>query len=179
MPRSVLIKPTVGFFGKLPSSGDFVTRGLTQGLRPFIDHWLTKGLAVHCKTPEIWPKTGLRAILNWNGRAVILLILPSVDKTGRVFPFALCRVAMDAGTDRVLADIWCQSVLALAEGAVAGTIFADDIVQALNDKVLVDTVPEIAALVDAIWFAEIDSVPIPDGGLVQAVEKIFSSTSSD
>jgi len=179
MPRSVLIKPAVGFFGKLPSSGDFVTRGLTQGLRPFIDHWLTKGLAVHCKTPEIWPETGVRAILNWKGRAVVLLIFPSADKSGRVFPFALCRVAVGAGMDSNFADVWCQSVLTLAEGAIAGTILADGVFLRMNDEVMDDPASGTGVLADSIWCAGIDPVPIPDGGLVQAVEKVFSSASSD
>ena len=88
-----------GFFGKLPSNGDFVTRRLPR--IPFLntwDEWLQQAMAKSREqlkdswlniylTSPIWRFTlssGLCGDNAWAG-----LLMPSVDKVGRYFPLTI------------------------------------------------------------------------------------------
>ena len=88
-----------GFFGKLPSNGDFVTRRLPKS--PFLntwDNWLQVAIAKsreHLQenwlttylTSPIWRfalSPGLCGDFTWAG-----LLMPSVDKVGRYFPLTI------------------------------------------------------------------------------------------
>lgn len=145
MPRPILNKASVGFFGKLPSTGDFVTRGLSQGVRPFLDRWLTGGVAARRNTPDEWPKSGIRAVVKWNRQWLILLVLPSADKPGRKFPFTICRIVSFA-PDPKSADDWCNSVIDLAREAIAKPMLADDVIRKLakiEETDLVSSPPKV------------------------------------
>ncbi|CAN7365921.1 type VI secretion system-associated protein TagF [Massilia sp. LjRoot122] len=87
-----------GFFGKLPSRGDFIGRRLPPDVRERMDKWIQKGLLqarnelgtewlpVWLCSP-IWrfvAGAGLFGAYAWAG-----VILPSHDRTGRCFPLVL------------------------------------------------------------------------------------------
>ncbi len=89
---------TVGFFGKLPSHGDFISRRLP---RPFVeswDQWLQGGISASREqlgsnwldiflVSPIWQfglTPGLCGDDAWAG-----VMMPSVDKVGRYFPLTL------------------------------------------------------------------------------------------
>lgn len=131
MPKSVLNSNMVGFFGKLPSTGDFVARGLPIGLRPFLDRWLTRNYASCIDGAEDWPLNGYRAIIKWGDSCLILLILPSNDKLGRVFPLSICRATRTV-PDKQSADVWCGTVLDLAKAAISNAMTADELLLALE-----------------------------------------------
>jgi type VI secretion system protein ImpM len=87
-----------GFFGKVPSHGDFITRGLA---RAFIDVWDTwlQGCIAESKTQlgdrwldvyltsPIWRFGLTPGLCGPNGWAGILM--PSVDRVGRYFPLTI------------------------------------------------------------------------------------------
>ncbi len=176
MPRPVLNIASAGFFGKLPSTGDFVARGLQQGVRPFLDQWLTHGLAARCDTADAWPTSGIRAVVKWKKHWLILLVLPSADKPDRKFPFAICRIASVA-PDRESADGWCNSVLDLARDAIAKPMLADDVIQALAKIKETELVPNTETAGDAIWHLESELIPISDYGFTQALDRLFQAAS--
>jgi len=85
----------IGFFGKLPSHGDFVRRALpSEFIKPW-DAWLQTGLAASRETlgdtwldcylsAPIWRfclSAGICGEARWVG-----VIMPSVDRVGRYFP---------------------------------------------------------------------------------------------
>jgi type VI secretion system protein ImpM len=89
-----------GFYGKLPSLGDFVTRRLpAQFVQPW-DLWLREAMAAsqaelsqdwldHYLTSPIWRfvlSPGLAGQDGWAG-----VLMPSVDRVGRYFPLTLAR----------------------------------------------------------------------------------------
>ncbi|WP_058556676.1 type VI secretion system-associated protein TagF [Thiohalocapsa sp. ML1] len=91
-----------GFFGKLPTLGDFVARRLpAQFVQPW-DHWLTQGLAEsRARLGDDWLDTylvsplwrfvlapGIAGRMAWAG-----VMMPSVDRVGRYFPLTLARSA--------------------------------------------------------------------------------------
>lgn len=117
------MKTAAGFFGKLPATGDFVSRGLPPALRAALDRWLTAGLAGIA--PEDWPEDGLRAKLALAGEEVIIALVPSGDRLGRLYPLA--GVAPGAGVGRPEADAWVDVVLYDLADAADGLIGADDL----------------------------------------------------
>jgi type VI secretion system protein ImpM len=89
-----------GFYGKLPSLGDFVTRRLpAQFVQPW-DLWLREAMAAsqaqlaqdwldHYLTSPLWRfvlSPGLAGQDGWAG-----VLMPSVDRVGRYFPLTLAR----------------------------------------------------------------------------------------
>ena len=95
----------VGFFGKLPSHGDFIERNFPQGLRNVWDEWLQRGMAESQRalggtwldtylTSPIWRFFLHEGVAGAASHAGIML--PSVDRVGRYFPLT---VAAELGND--------------------------------------------------------------------------------
>lgn len=120
---------SVGFFGKLPASGDFVSRGLGPGLRSVLDRWVTQNLATPSQQPENWPKNGVRAVINGPNAPLLLVILPSRDKIGRPFPLAVC-CAVDQ-LDRNSADQWADLAASIARDAISHGSLPDTLLSKL------------------------------------------------
>jgi type VI secretion system protein ImpM len=89
---------TVGFFGKLPSHGDFVARRVDDGFREVWDEWLQRCIAqsqqalgpgwLDCYlTSPMWRfflSDGIAGPASYAG-----VLLPSVDRVGRYFPLSV------------------------------------------------------------------------------------------
>ena len=94
--------PTCGFYGKLPSEGDFVTRRLPWEFTSAWDDWLQQGMqASRAALGERWLELYLSAPiwrfqlapgvcgpLGWRG-----VFFASVDRVGRYFPLTLAFVS--------------------------------------------------------------------------------------
>lgn len=88
----------IGFFGKLPSFGDFIYRGVSADLSKSIDSWIMQSIEeskgclkdswqnMYFNSP-IWRFTTSPGILSEN--TVTGLVMPSVDKSGRCYPFTI------------------------------------------------------------------------------------------
>lgn len=96
---------TAGFYGKLPARGDFVRFGLPRGFTDPWDAWLAAALAAsRARLGEAWLPAFLESPV-WRfllspglcgDRAVLGLMMPSVDRAGRYFPLTfavLCSAA--------------------------------------------------------------------------------------
>jgi len=117
-----------GFYGKLPSEGDFVTRRLPWEFTSAWDDWLQRGLQAsrdalgaqwleaYLSAP-IWRfqlAPGVCGPAGWRG-----LFFASVDRVGRYFPLTLAFVDASAPAPASLsgeAEAW----LALEDAALAG-----------------------------------------------------------
>jgi type VI secretion system protein ImpM len=112
-----------GFFGKLPARGDFLARRVPTGVSAAWEEWLASLVtAAKVALGNRWPDDWLTAPL-WHfvlGSAIappsgaMGVLLASVDRVGRFFPFSIIgtgAAGMDA--DRG-ADEWARSVEALA-----------------------------------------------------------------
>lgn len=138
-----------GAFGKVPSAGDFIARGLTAEVRSALDRWLAAHLAEAARDPDSWPDWGLRAAVPTPAGDVAALILPSVDRAGRQYPFAL--VAPLSGADVRGVDAWADGALDLALDAVDGVIDADELGAALSDVGLPRAARGAAVAVPSLW----------------------------
>lgn len=124
--------PLCGFAGKLPARGDFVGAGLP---RDFLDPWHAWQSQVIAGSRALMGESWLDAFLEapvWRfhlraglcgPRAVIGLLLPSVDKVGRYFPLTFAALpapdAPDAEPSAPAAwDSWLDGVEALGRLAL-------------------------------------------------------------
>jgi type VI secretion system protein ImpM len=140
--NDVTVAPRLGFFGKLPARGDFVTRRLQRDFTDPWDAWLQDAVAMSSQQlgPD-WLDTYLTAPI-WRfllsagvcGEPAMLgVIMPSVDRVGRYFPLtmavAIGRSAAPART-MLAAGSWFEEVEKLALSALEDDADLDRLDQA-------------------------------------------------
>lgn len=109
MPARLLTQDMgTGIYGKLPTAGDFVARGLPSGVRNPLDSWLTSQIVPMVLTATGWPEGGVRAAIVLAQTPWLLLIEPSEDAVGRRYPLVACTPLDNA--DQAAADAWADAV---------------------------------------------------------------------
>ena len=90
----------MGWFGKLPSTGDFAGRGMPRALQEVVHDWISSGMAaLACLHQEDWQDGYLVSpvwhfAVNsgiWDNPALVGCVAPSVDKIGRYSPLMAVR----------------------------------------------------------------------------------------
>lgn len=128
--NEVLVAQRLGFFGKLPLRGDFVSRRLPREFTDPWDGWLQDAIAMSAQQlGEAWLDSYLTAPI-WRfllsagvcGDVPMLgVMMPSVDRVGRYFPLTLAvpapLSAAPAGT-MLSAGAWFEEVERLALSAL-------------------------------------------------------------
>ncbi len=122
-------------FGKLPSLGDFVARGLDAPLRDSLDTWLSVAMQdARARFPDdfeqrydqapAWHFVDCDADGRWSGGA----LCASIDRVGRRFPLMLAAPAGNAAEAAAMAG-GCLNVLhrAFADGWDADGLMAADL----------------------------------------------------
>lgn len=135
-----------GLFGKLPAHGDFIYRDLPTGFINVWDEWLQgyvasareqlgeSWLELYLISP-IWRFAFAEGVIDNNVWAGIML--PSVDRVGRYFPFSIAT-KLPAETNPV--DFicsrrnWYQAMEDAALNALDGQLGIDELVEELNDS---------------------------------------------
>lgn len=93
-----MLSPTsIAFYGKLPWTGDFITRNMDFSQCQLVDQWLSAGMAALQDADTNWLESYLSAPVwsfcvpagVWAEPAVCGALMPSVDRVGRYFPFLL------------------------------------------------------------------------------------------
>ncbi|KAF0137818.1 MAG: hypothetical protein FD152_207 [Xanthobacteraceae bacterium] len=120
-------RPVAGVFGKMPTTGDFVWRGLPDAFRKHWDFWLTRHIAPLGRAGAVFPQGGLRFSLPSGGRLAAGVVLPSRDSAERHFPLSLLLIA-DGTLSRDEIDPWCDAALALGPDSLS----PDDLWTALD-----------------------------------------------
>ena len=128
--NEVALAPRLGFFGKLPARGDFVTRRLTRDFTDPWDAWLQDAIAMSAQQLGAdWLETYLTAPI-WRfllspgicGQGPMLgIMMPSVDRVGRYFPLTLAVTVADCATPAkamLTAGAWFDEVEQLALSAL-------------------------------------------------------------
>lgn len=101
------VAATFYWYGKLPGAGDFVSRRMSWRTQQHWDQWLSLGVE-QLKTLSgesgwgVWrkmPAWGFIVPAGWAGDAAQLgLLVPSIDRVGRIFPFLVAlSLPADAG----------------------------------------------------------------------------------
>lgn len=165
--------PALGWYGKLPSLGDFASRRLPTGFVEAWDAWLAAGLAQwQAQAPDAW----LQDYLNGPSLRFLLMpgtlpgqagawcgvLMPSVDRVGRYFPLTLAQplaaLPTDAGALQALLG-WLRRLDDLALDALEEDWLPDR----LDD--------ELAHLGD--WRA--DAPPLPTWPLPDALPALLTA----
>lgn len=134
-----------GLFGKLPAHGDFIYRDLPARFINVWDQWLQgyigssqeqlgeQWLDVYMTSP-IWRFALSEGAVDENAWAGI--VLPSVDRVGRYFPFSIAtRLSPEVNPTEFLCmrTNWYQAMEDAALRALDGALHIDDLVEELND----------------------------------------------
>ncbi|SFT71913.1 type VI secretion system-associated protein TagF [Mesorhizobium sp. YR577] len=121
MPDEDLILP--GYFGKLPTAGDFVTGGLASGFVQPWDRWLSRHLARHFEPPH----PPLRFLLGPDAFGPMAgVVMPSTDRIGRRFPLTLAAAVPEAITGMTIAaEDWFEALEEIGDLARSGEIDAN------------------------------------------------------
>ncbi|MGG6897772.1 type VI secretion system-associated protein TagF [Rhizobium sp. BR 315] len=125
--QSPMQADTIGFFGKLPTHGDFVSSTLSLRLQGELDQWICSGLiALEAALGSDWrglfhAMAAWRFVVGkgvWAPFAIAGVLLPSRDRVGRSFPLIIAaQLQRFSGPLRDLCedDSWFIAAEALAE----------------------------------------------------------------
>ncbi len=117
----------IGFFGKLPTHGDFISSALGSRLKSELDRWVQNGLiALEARLGSDWRRLfhatkAWRFVVGkgiWAPSTIAGVLLPSRDRVGRSFPLIIAvQLQHFSGELRDLCedDGWFQAAEALAE----------------------------------------------------------------
>ncbi|AHF87010.1 nitrogen fixation protein (plasmid) [Rhizobium leguminosarum bv. trifolii WSM1689] len=129
LDRSQTEADRIGFFGKLPSHGDFVSTGLSRHLQASLDAWLQSGLqAAQRELGEDWERRfrmmpAWRFIVErslWGPATIAGVLLPSLDRVGRSFPLVIAAQLhgfAEHPRQLYLDDTWFTAAEAIAESS--------------------------------------------------------------
>lgn len=127
------ITQQLNWFGKLPCVGDFCSHNMPVGLQETIDLWLSKamqeGQSIHgnawtsayFQTPVHGFVWGPMVLPHLNNKAALGVIMPSVDKAGRAFPFILLQTLSLNDTESLAFEsmtLWFQQAHVLCADAL-------------------------------------------------------------
>ncbi len=140
---SAPIRP--GYYGKIPSKGDFITRHLPRSFIDPWDQWLQSSIAASkTQLGEQWLDFYLTCPI-WrfvisnevcDDKSWIGIMIPSVDSVGRYFPFS---IALPLSTTNNLLDIannedeWFSQAEALALTALDQEMRLDELNQSFDE----------------------------------------------
>lgn len=177
MPGEVLTGPEgetfAGFFGKLPTTGDFVSRGLPDGFRRNWDLWVTRHLAPRQRKGAGWPEGGLRFRLVSGGRIAAGVVVPGSDSAGRPFPLSLILIGPDLPMPEAL-DRWCDAALSAA-GAAADPDDLWDRLEGIDAPARAGSAPDVALL---LWARRSPAISTDAADPADGLDRIFTKLSS-
>jgi type VI secretion system protein ImpM len=145
MPGVDLVSTTkpAGFFGKLPAHGDFIYRDLPSSFISAWDSWLQgfvgssreqigEGWLDMYLTSPIWRFAFSEGVIDQHAWAGI--VLPSVDRVGRYFPFSIAKPVAGkvSPLELITQTDWFEGVESAALQALDGRLVVDQLVEEIN-----------------------------------------------
>ncbi len=156
MPQAVITMSvgsvgSVGFFGKLPIVGDFITRRLPKDFINALDQWMQSGISVSKEelghgwldlylTSPIWRFAFQSGVCGEN--AWVGIMMPSVDKVGRYFPLTLAYNVSETNDLSFILNYCSDWFSKLEEIALAGLEEHYNL-EEFNDAVLDIATPDL------------------------------------
>ncbi|HQU97583.1 MAG TPA: type VI secretion system-associated protein TagF [Nitrosomonas sp.] len=136
---------TIGWYGKIPSLGDFISRRIPASFIEIWDSWLQKGMATsRAQLGEHWLDLYLTSPM-WrfilmpdtcsNSQVWTGVLMPSVDKIGRHFPLTIAtQIEPHPRTliSLISAQHWYAAIEQIALASLDLNISPDDLDQSLT-----------------------------------------------
>lgn len=147
--------PRIGFFGKLPSRGDFVRYNLSRALVDAWDAWLLASWSMSAPlgdpgqpAAQSHPWRFALAPFVCGPSTMTGVVMPSVDRIGRHFPFLL---AVENGTaDQSVLD----AVEAIGQAAIDETHAPDHVASQIDVLVIRAGCPASGDRPSSLWWRE-------------------------
>jgi type VI secretion system protein ImpM len=141
-------------FGKLPTHGDFVARGLNAETRDLIDNRLSASLAAARAADDFEERYDsvppCRYVDPHGPEASAGVVVASIDAAGRRFPLLLALTAVDPARSAAAAEI-CED---LVYRAFAQSWSADELYTAAREADLADREADEGGAVATRWWNE-------------------------
>ncbi|RWM31633.1 type VI secretion system-associated protein TagF [Mesorhizobium sp.] len=176
MPTADLNVP--GFYGKMPATGDFVTRRLPGDFVRAWDRWLAQHI-VPLFGLEAWPTdTALRFLAGpaFFG-ASMGIVVQSADRVGRQFPLSIVARLAEAPLKLAYSDAWFDGIEEAAFAAQRGELTPDELDAALIALPL-PPIDEDGEVIDGLvmWAARTDIFDVDPQTPQPALERIFAAS---
>lgn len=168
-----------GFYGKIPSVGDFVSRDIPHHYLQHIDDWFSEGMADLSAGNQNWLDSYLTAPVwsfivcpgVWGEEYLYGAVMPSVDSVGRYFPFiSLTRGASFSSIDRELIN-YLPSLADELPAVLQGDLLPEEICEFFAQHVKPDVsntalsnLNDLSAAAKSYWWYS-----IPDSVIYQPV----------
>lgn len=130
MPAEHLTTP--GFFGKLPTAGDFVSRNLSQAFVHAWDRWVARHLAplLSADCEDGYPPLRFALGADFFG-PMTGVVMASADRAGRAFPLTLAAPVQRGFSPA--AEAWLDRLEEAGIAALDGGLDADALARCLLD----------------------------------------------
>lgn len=167
-----------GFYGKMPATGDFVTRRLPGDFVRLWDRWLAQHI-VPLFGQESWPPTiALRFLAGPDSfGASAGIILQSADRVGRQFPLSVVAPLAKVPVELAYAEAWFAGIEEVAIAAQHGELTPDELEAALAALPVPPVEPGeelIGGMV--MWTAYSDIFDIDPQSPQATLEQIFAAS---
>ncbi|TIO49815.1 MAG: type VI secretion system-associated protein TagF [Mesorhizobium sp.] len=167
-----------GFYGKMPATGDFVTRRLPGDFVRVWDRWLAQHI-VPLFGLEAWPSSmALRFLAGPTSfGASAGIVLQSADRVGRRFPLSVVARLTEAPLKLAHSDGWFDSIEGVAFAAQRGELTPDELDAALI-ALPVLPIDEDGEVIDdlVMWTARTDIFDVDPQAPQPALEQIFAAS---
>nr|WP_244439999.1 type VI secretion system-associated protein TagF [Mesorhizobium metallidurans] len=165
-----------GFYGKMPATGDFVTRRLPGDFVRVWDRWLAQHI-VPLMGLEFWPRTTVLRFLAGTASfgASAGIILQSADRVGRQFPLTVVAQLSEAPFQLAHAEAWLSGIEEAAIAAQQGELTPDELDAALTALPVPPVEPGSEIITDLVmWTAHSDIFDIDPQSPAETLEQIFT-----
>ncbi|RWC46578.1 MAG: type VI secretion system-associated protein TagF [Mesorhizobium sp.] len=167
-----------GFYGKMPATGDFVTRRLPGDFVRIWDRWLAQHI-VPLIGLESWPRTTALRFLAGPASfsASTGIILQSADRVGRQFPLSIIAQLAEAPVELAYAEAWFVGIEDVAFAAQHGELTPDELEAALAG-LSVPPVERGEELISGMvmWTAYSDIFDVDPQSPAETLEQIFTAS---
>ncbi|MER8947219.1 type VI secretion system-associated protein TagF [Mesorhizobium sp. M0408] len=167
-----------GFYGKMPATGDFVTRRLPGDFVRAWDRWLAQHV-VPLIGSESWPRgTALRFLSGPEFLGASAgVIVQSADRVGRQFPLSVVAQLSKAPVELAYADAWFGEIEIVAIAAQGGDLTPDELEGALAALPVPQVEPGEELIGGVVmWTAGSDIFDIDPLSPQAALEQIFAAS---
>ncbi len=176
MPAEALTSPALhangapGWFGKLPSLGDFASRRLPDAFVHAWDEWLQQGLAHAAGAFDARWRDGAGASRFWLSAGVlgepgrVGLLLPSRDRVGRRFPLTIVQ-PLPPQSQGLAVALASRAWLDAVEHAACGVVQAQLSLARLEDELARIAVKTPLADGDAVTAGQLAAAVLADRGV--------------
>ncbi|MDX8507951.1 type VI secretion system-associated protein TagF [Mesorhizobium captivum] len=168
-----------GFYGKMPATGDFVTRRLPGDYVRVWDRWLAQHIVPLFGLDAWAPDTALRFLsgpASFGASAGI--IVQSADRVGRRFPLSVVARLAEAPLKLAYADAWFEGIEQAAFAAQRGELAPDELDAALAALSVPGVEAEHGDFIDdlVMWTARSDIFDVDAQEPQKTVEQIFATS---